>query len=62
MNQAFTQRNTTNLALLKMYMVYRAMRDGWRVSRLSSDKFMFIKRLQNPEKYSAQTFLKDFLL
>ena len=62
MNQATVERYTMNLALLRMYMVYRAMRDGWRVSRASGNRYVFSKQMPDPEQYSAEGFLHKYLV
>ena len=61
MESQIVSKNVNNLTLFKMYIVYKAMKDGWQVSRISKRKFVFTKRLKYPKRFSLQHFLEKYM-
>ena len=60
MDSITIQREYSNYALLRMYMVYKAIKDGWNVSKISKNKFAFTKEFRHPKRYTLQQFMDKY--
>jgi hypothetical protein len=60
MDSASYSLETQNVFLLKLYFIYKAIQDGWNVTRINSNKYAFTKKTRYCN-ISTHSFIRKYL-